>query len=451
MMKREFTCVALCWPAGGGGASARATLLLALSALLALLPPTRADEDTAVAGPMIGCVTPHSARIWARLPTTGPGKCRLLVEDPADATVSRWNATALPGNDWCVVWKVTGLRPATSYAYRIRQDGNLLFGGKALTFRTPGADDDAATVRIGFGSCAESDAASSAVFDQVLAEECDAMVLLGDTPYIDSTDLAVQRRKHREFLRMDGLRRLARCRPVHATWDDHDFGGGNADGSLEGKERARRAFIEYRALDSFGDGTEGIYSRFRHGPVEVFLLDTRSFAGTPDVVLQGRSTMLGRVQWRWLTEALQASTAPVKVLACGAVWHDLPGEKPDCWARYPEERDALFRFIGEHGISGVVLVSGDLHQSRIVEHQTIPAAGYAIAEFVASPIHAHTEPEADTPHPGLLKHLDVPNVFLQLEVDTASDSGTVTGRYVDKAGRILHEETLALALLQKGD
>ena len=412
-----------------------------------------ADEmDMRPVGPMIGRLTPYTAQVWARLPPEdGNGRSRLLVEDTADGTLSRWNAVASKPNDWCVTWKVTGLKPATEYSYRVRQGGNLVFGGKALKFRTPDADGEDAVVRLGFGSCAEDDAASSRVFDQVIATECDAMVLLGDTPYIDSTELAVQRRKHRAFLWLDGLRKLARNRPVYATWDDHDFGGSNSDGSLNGKELARQAFSEYRAHPPFGLEDEGIFSRFRHGPVEVFLLDARYFAGAGDGPVEGAPTLLGKQQWKWLTEGLRASTAPVKVLASGAVWHDLPPEKPDCWARYAAERDALFRFIGEQSVSGVVLVSGDLHQSRIVEHKTIAPAGYSIVEFVASPIHAHTEPDANTPHPGLLKHLDAPNVFLQLEIDTLTDSGTVTGRYVNKDGEVLHEEILALALLQKGD
>ena len=411
------------------------------------------DKDDRPSGPMIGRLTPYTAHIWARLPHAGEeANCRLLVEDRVDQTLSRWNARATADRDWCVLWKVKGLRPDTEYAYRIRQGGDLVFGGEALTFRTPVADGIDGVVKIGFGSCAESDSVSSAVFDRVLTSDCDAMVLLGDTPYIDSTELDVQRRKHREFLRVEGVRKLARCRPVYATWDDHDYGGSNADGLLEGKERSRQAFMEYRAHPPYGGDDGGIYSSFRNGAVEVFLLDTRSFANVEEATQSsGQRSMLGAAQWAWLTEGLIDSRATVKVLACGTVWHDMPKEKPDCWARHPAERDALFRFIGENSISGVVMVAGDLHQSRVVEHQTIPTAGYSIVEFVSSPIHSHTEPESNFPHPGLRRHINAGNVFLQLEVDTQTDSGTVSGRFIDKAGKVLHEEILPIPLLQKGD
>lgn len=422
-------------------------VLLAILAQV-LVAQEQDSKDLLPAGPMIGRLTSHSAQIWARLPAAeGKSKCRLLVEDREDRTLSRWNATSMAENDWCVSWEVKGLRPDTEYAYRIRQDGNLIFGGEALVFRTPVANDVEAIVKLGFGSCAEGDEGSSQVFSQMLAAECDTVVLLGDTPYIDSTALHVQRRKHRKFLRTEGLRRLMRCRPLYATWDDHDFGGGNSNGTLAGKVRARQAFTEYRAHPPYGSDGAGIYTRFRQGPVEVFLLDTRYFAGTePD----GHS-LLGDAQWEWLVRGLTESTATVKVLASGMVWHDMPEEKPDCWARYPAEREALFRKIGQNGISGVVLVSGDLHQSRVVEHQTIPEAGYSIIEFVSSPIHSHTDPDSNVPHPGLIKNVNQGNVFLQLEIDTQTDSGTVSGRIINVQGDTLHEEILAIALMQKGD
>jgi alkaline phosphatase D len=429
---------------------------LCFGVLVLLLSNFRAISgggNDAPAGPMIGHVTSRTALIWARLPAPESiGSCRLIVSSADGAEVSKWNSQAKSVHDWCVRWKVSGLRPGNDYHYRIKQDGNLLFGGKQLKFSTPHDPAEPTIVKLAFGSCANEDEGTRDVFKQVLKTESDVMVLLGDTPYIDKTDLATQRTRHREFLDADGLRELARQIPVYGTWDDHDFGASNADGKLEGKEWSRQAFTEYRGNPSSGDGETGIYTNFRRGPVEVFILDTRYFANTEiSRLVDGAQSMLGAHQWKWLSESLLSSTAPVKILACGAVWYDLPEGKPDCWARYAAERDAIFRWIGENGIMGVVLVSGDVHQSRVVEHPTGVSAGYPITEFVSSPMHHQLSPDANTPHPGLIKHLDVPNIFLQLEVDTISDAGTIIGRFIDKSGKVWHEEILAVTLLQKGD
>ena len=99
------------------------------------------------------------------------------------------------------------------------------------------------------------------------------MLLCGDTPYIDTSDLATNRRRHREFLAQPGLAELIRTRPTLGTWDDHDFGANDSDATKVYRETIRQVFTEYRALQSFGENGEGIYTSFRRGPVEVFLID----------------------------------------------------------------------------------------------------------------------------------------------------------------------------------
>ena len=53
--------------------------------------------------------------------------------------------------------------------------------------------------------------------------------------------------------------------------------------------------------------------------------------------------------------------------------------KPDHWEAYAHERDALFRFLGENDIEGVVLVGGDIHRTRVVRHATEASVGTGIS------------------------------------------------------------------------
>jgi len=104
--------------------------------------------------------------------------------------------------------------------------------------------------------------------------------------------------------------------PLWGTWDDHDFGGNDTDGNVKDKETIRKVFREYRAHHQFGENDQGIYTRFRRGPVEVFLLDARYFAQTePSPVDPNKTTCLGRQQWNWLLKGLQQSDAPFKLIA----------------------------------------------------------------------------------------------------------------------------------------
>jgi alkaline phosphatase D len=276
------------------------------------------------------------------------------------------------------------------------------------------------------------------------AVEPHAVVLLGDTPYIDSTVLEIQRTRYGEFAAVPEFADLLRNRPLYATWDDHDFGANDTDGRLDGKEDARRAFIEYHANPSYGEGDEGVYTKFRRGGIEVFLLDTRYFAGTEaSPAAAEEPTLLGRRQWEWLRRELRASTAPFKLLASGMIWNAAvrPG-KPDHWGSYPHERDALIRFIGEQDISGVVLAGGDVHRTRVLRYETTDIAGYPITELITSPIHAGVIDTANAPHPALVHDSGEPNCFLLLTVDTTVAPPTLTAQFQNAAGRELYSLTL---------
>ena len=180
---------------------------------------------------------------------------------------------------------------------------------------TPLAEDAPTLTRLAIGSCAREDLGSSAVWRRMFALDPHAVVLLGDTPYIDSTVLEVQRTRYGEFATVPDFATLLRNRPLYTTWDDHDFGANDTNGRLDGKANSRRAFIEYHANPSYGDGQQGIYTKFRRGGVEVFLLDTRYFAGTePSPVAAGQPTLLGGQQWEWLREELRASSAPFQIV-----------------------------------------------------------------------------------------------------------------------------------------
>jgi alkaline phosphatase D len=269
-----------------------------------------------------------------------------------------------------------------------------------------------------------------------------AVVLLGDTPYIDSTELDIQRTRYREFAAVADFATLLRNTPFYATWDDHDFGANNTDGRLDGKVNSRRAFIEYHANPSYGDGDQGIYTKFRLGGAEVFLLDTRYFAGTePSPVAAGELTLLGRRQWDWLRQELRASTAPFKLLASGMIWNEAvrPGKR-DHWDSYPHEREALVRFIGQERISGVVLVGGDIHRTRVLRHETTETAGYPLTELVTSPIHDGVADAAL--HPALVHDSGEPHSFLLITVDTTLTPPTLTAQFQNAAGRELYSLTL---------
>lgn len=386
-------------------------------------------------GPFLGHTSTTSVRVWGRVDAAGFTRLRVL-RDGVEIAVG--NAQAALEHDLCVTWQADGLAPGTKYEYRIDSATTPIAVGDDLVFTTAPVPGDAVKVRLAFGSCADEGEATAAVWERLFTERPDAVVLLGDTPYIDSTDIVIQRRRYAQFAAVPTMARLLRTTPWYATWDDHDFGANDTDGRLEDKAEARQAFVEYHANPSYGDGVAGVYTSFRRGPVEVFLLDTRWFAATePSPFRAHAASLLGAAQWRWLQAGLQASTAPFKVLACGMIWNEATRpNKLDHWGSYPHERAALFRFLVKAGIGGVVLVGGDIHRSRVIRHETADG-GVPIVELITSPMHGGIIAAANAPHPGLVHDMGEPRSFLLLDADAKLAPPQLRARFMNAAGREL--------------
>lgn len=401
-----------------------------------------AQEGEAFTGPLVGHVSESTVHIWFR-----PGRAGTYTLVVRAGTAERFEdeAEATDDDDFCITWSLDGLRAGSRYGYAIVDaDGRVLAGDESTFFDTAPDPAVAGEVCLAFGSCAHSTPLK--LWQQMRDAGAQGVVLLGDTPYIDSTDLAVARRKHRDFLRVPELADLARNRPIWATWDDHDFGKNDSDGTLAGKENSRQAFLEYRANREYGHDNEGIYTSFRYGAIEVFLLDTRWFARTgPSPVDAEKPTLLGARQWTWLRESLVASDAPFKIIACGMIWDDKENSESDDWGTYTHERTALFDFIGEQNISGVTLIGGDIHCSRLLEYKTEEQVGYPIRQCIVSPIHNSTIPSLNVAHPDLIHGAAIPHVWLKVVADTSVTPATIRAEWIQMDG----EEMWDLSLTER--
>lgn len=347
-----------------------APALVAL-ALLGLAGTLGADGDgpnraALVAGPLVGHTTPTSTRIW--LLTRSPGPVTLELTRVGGEPATRSIPAAAKGAAQALVIPVKDLAPGTEYRYRLLRGETVLSGPHA--FRTfPEASRADAKVTLAFGSCAHGERfPKQPIFRRIAADRPDAFLFLGDTVYLGRKDLkspAAMRERYLHGRTRPAFAELARRVPCYAMWDDHDYGPNNADRRWEQKAAVREIFKEFWPNPSFGDGESGVWTRFRLGPVEVFLLDSRSFRDPDRAPDKPSKTMLGAAQKAWLLAALESSEATFKLVGIGgqvlADYHRF-----DSYSKYHYERDELIKGIMTRGVQGVVFLTGDRHLSEIL-------------------------------------------------------------------------------------
>jgi alkaline phosphatase D len=393
-------------------------------------------------GPYIGQVDVDKACIWMRAPEAGSYK--LTVRDAGKKIVWQEKLSATVKDDLTLNWKVLKLKPKQTYSYEVDGHG-LKISGEDYHFTSAHAENKG-EVRLLFGSCA--DIKETPLYKTIAGLKPDMVYFMGDTPYIDHGDLEVQRHSHRQFLRIPSFQKVLKSTSFVGTWDDHDFGLNDSDGRFRDKNNSIKSFKEYRPQFEHGDNKgNGIYTKVRSGPVEVFVIDARWFSYTEQSHIDpNQKTLLGKTQWQWLKKELKASTASFKILACGIIWDDKKNGEKDDWETYNAERKALFEFISQQKISGVSLMGGDIHVSRLLKYSD-KNVGYPLYQFISSPMHGSTIESLNVKHPALKWSALEKNTLLLIDIDHDRKDPTLKASFMNKKGQAIHSVEMTLSQL----
>ncbi len=338
-------------------------------------------------GPMIGAPGKFHFTVWARVSGSLPVQVEYSRDRDFVDTKRTTPIVASAANDFIVVTRVDGLSPGTRYYYRVLVDG-IVDRYQPTPYATATAPEGLADFRVAFGSCARYVwDREQRVFDGVISQSPDLFFWLGDNVYADTEApemIADELRRQRNVERMQPLIRSV---PQLAIWDDHDFGYNNSDGTSPGKAAALTVFNRYWPNPASGlPTTPGIFFDYSHGGVDFFFLDGRYYRDPNDTPDSSTKAFLGAGQTAWLKDRLLASRAPFKVLVCGSGWSSADGPQGDTWAACLTERNALFDFIRDRRIEGVVLLSGDSHVGELNCIPRSEAGGYDLYDLVSSPL-----------------------------------------------------------------
>lgn len=424
------------------------TIAAACGALLLIVPGWAAGQAKPASppdptiGPTVGHVGTSTALLWVR----APGVQRATVA--VDGGASRQVALRVLGRGFARI-PIAGLTPDTAHRLVV-----TLADGPATTlqFRTAPLPRAWGKVKFGVGSCVKYN--TQPVWDTLPSLGLDLFLWLGDNIYYrkrkaggadwDRLDWMLERQlKGRN---RPNLLRAMQQMACYGIWDDHDYGPNNSDGSFPLRAESRLVHRYLWANPSFGEEEEGIYFRFRRGPVEFFLLDDRFFKrvkrGTPKL----QRTLYGKRQLAWLRRGVAQSDAPLKVIA-GGVQQVLGYPGAEGWDQARAERKRFMAWLQRDG-SRVLFLSGDIHLSEL--YQVPVGNGRTVWELTSSGLANKTRfgnvfkslarPER--------KWIEIePNVCtVELEIKTSApvNTGALTFRCLGVDGTLRHETKTTL-------
>ena len=439
-----------------------------LAVLLVTLGACCAQAAKLVAGPMAGASAMRGATLW--LQADGPAVVVIEFWDrESPKLIRRTPAQRLDAdNDFVAHVQVGGLEPGRRYGYRVLLDGKLQPVPQSLQFMTQALwqwRSDAPDWKLALGSCAYTNEAAydrpgrpyggppeaMRIYDSIAAVKPDVMLWTGDYLYYREADWdsawgLQERWRHDRSIRQ--IQNLLRTGHHFAIWDDHDYGPNDANASFPWKGETLKLFKRYFANPTWGlPETPGVFSNFTFNDAELFLTDNRYYRDS-DWLESGEKAMLGAAQMRWLKNALLASVSPVKLVVVGSqVTNKL--NRRESWDKFPRERDEFMKFLVDHKINGVVLLTGDRHFTEML--RTERAGTYPLYELSCSPLTSGISPDAKTEHvnPQIVDGTFVAERnFCSIDFTGANRDRKLTMRSYSTEGRQLWEKVIPLAELQ---
>lgn len=412
----------------------RREFLRRLSALgMAGALPARAQSERAARfdsypftlGVASGYPTPDGFVLWTRLaprplePGGGlapePVPLRWEVaEDRSFANIVASRA-GFAGPDWAhsVHAEVKGLQPERWYFYRFLAGDAASPVGRTRT--APAAAAAAPRLRFAFASCQNYEHGYYNAYRQMVDDDLDLVVFLGDYIYESSVSRAYVRRhnqtaepvtladyriRHALYKTDADLQSAHRMVPWIATWDDHEVDNDYAnDRQEEGRTvpheflsrraAAYQAYYEHMPLPAAmrpRGSNMRIHTGLEWGSLASFhVLDGRQYRShqacpsavgrasdvVPDNCIELRDpsrTLLGKQQEAWLDERFANSRTTWNIVAqplLMAQRDNRPGEGKlfwtDGWDGYPAARRRLLESLVARRLSNPGVIGGDVH------------------------------------------------------------------------------------------
>ncbi len=331
-------------------------LLLAIIVLCTIFP---LSAQIITHGPVVGGVTPSSARMYVRTTAAMPIEIELSTDSLFGTIITVWDTTIADKDSTCLA-DISGLQPYTPYYYRVK--GNSItdtIQGHFKTFPEPGVRGNYDWVVL---SCQEYGTYNT--FDAIMQHQPELVFHTGDWTYPDY-QIAGDERLNWDDLKLSYRRRynepkmgqVLRSSVMDYVTDNHDGAYGHFNTSdvwatvdsatnivtnymsftpipTQGFDNVMEAYSTYFPTWPLEVPGEGMYHSYTYGNAEVFFVDVRHCGNGLDSTFTYNAsnntwafdpspgqTLLGQQQMDWLKQGLNNSTADWKFIVSGVMFN----------------------------------------------------------------------------------------------------------------------------------
>ena len=423
------------------------------SILFSLMFISTYAQDLINSGPMVGYSTMQEVLLWVQTEETANVHFEYYEINNPKVKFSTDKIETEKKNGYVAKLIADQVIPGKKYKYEVYINNYKIERNYAMEFQTQELwkwRTDPPDVKFVIGSCSYINepkfdrpgkpyGSNFEIFNSINKKKPDFMLWLGDNTYLREPDWNsrtgfIKRYSHTRAF--PELQPLLASTHHYATWDDHDYGPNNSDGSFWQKETASEIFKLFWGNPNYDvTGKGGITGFFQWSDIDFFLLDNR-YHRTANNNLTGNRQMLGKDQIDWLINALSFSQASFKFVAVGGQVIS-NGAVYENYATYPDERKYLLDKIREAKIEGVIFLDGDRHHTILSKMQETKNV-YPLYDLTCSSLTAGVNNDNEPYNSFKLEETFVSvNNFGMLNVTGPNNDRELTIQIFDKDGKEL--------------
>ena len=423
------------------------------SILFSLMFISTYAQDLINSGPMVGYSTMQEVLLWVQTEETANVHFEYYEINNPKVKFSTDKIETEKKNGYVAKLIADQVIPGKKYKYEVYINNYKIERNYAMEFQTQELwkwRTDPPDVKFIIGSCSYINepkfdrpgkpyGSNFEIFNSINKKKPDFMLWLGDNTYLREPDWNsrtgfIKRYSHTRAF--PELQPLLASTHHYATWDDHDYGPNNSDGSFWLKETASEIFKLFWGNPNYDvTGKGGITGFFQWSDLDFFLLDNR-YHRTANNNLTGNRQMLGKDQIDWLINALSFSQASFKFVAVGGQVIS-NGAVYENYATYPDERKYLLDKIREAKIEGVIFLDGDRHHTILSKMQETKNV-YPLYDLTCSSLTAGVNNDNEPYNSFKLEETFVNvNNFGMLNVTGPTNDRELTIQIFDKDGKEL--------------